>query len=131
MLIGKNDGVDGPLVRAKLVFRRNQKVEGLRFSEPPMRAAMDLAKHVFQVHGIDAQATTVLRKRLRRGQVLAFFSRIPRSPARPASVIRTRTISIERPPATMSSACFASPKPISTASRLLYQIAFTSGTNNP
>jgi hypothetical protein len=34
--------------------------------------------HVFQVHGIDAQGTTVLRKRLRRGQVLAFFSRIPR-----------------------------------------------------
>jgi transposase len=39
---------------------------------------LDLAKHVFQVHGIDAQGTTVLRKRLRRGQVLAFFSRVPR-----------------------------------------------------
>jgi transposase len=39
---------------------------------------LDLAKHVFQVHGIDAQGTTVLRKRLRRGQVLAVFSRIPR-----------------------------------------------------
>ena len=39
---------------------------------------LDLAKHVFQVHRIDAQGTTVLRKRLRRGQVLAFFSRIPR-----------------------------------------------------
>src|SRR5262245_21791298 len=39
---------------------------------------LDLAKHVFQVHGFDAQGTTVVRKRLRRGQVLAFFSRIPR-----------------------------------------------------
>jgi len=39
---------------------------------------LDLAKHVFQVHGIDAQGTAVLRKRLRRGQMLAFFSRIPR-----------------------------------------------------
>jgi transposase len=39
---------------------------------------LDLAKHVFQVHGIDAQGTTVVRKRLRRGQVLAFFSRISR-----------------------------------------------------
>jgi transposase len=39
---------------------------------------LDLAKHVFQVHGVDAQGTTVLRKRLRRGQVLTFFSRIPR-----------------------------------------------------
>jgi transposase len=36
---------------------------------------LDLAKHVFQVHGIDAHGTTVLRKRLRRGQVLAFFPR--------------------------------------------------------
>jgi transposase len=32
---------------------------------------LDLARHVFQVHGIDAQGRTVLRKRLRRGQVLA------------------------------------------------------------
>src|SRR5262249_2912573 len=39
---------------------------------------LDLAKHVFQVHGVDAEGATVLRKRLRRGQVLAFFSRIPR-----------------------------------------------------
>ena len=39
---------------------------------------LDLAKHVFQVHGIDAQGTTVLRKQLRRAQVLAFFSRLPR-----------------------------------------------------
>src|SRR2546429_8793267 len=39
---------------------------------------LDLAKHVFQVHGVDAEGTTVVRKRLRRGQVLAFFSRIPR-----------------------------------------------------
>src|SRR5262245_65396012 len=39
---------------------------------------LDLAKHVFQVHGIDAEGTTVLRRRLRRNQVLAFFSRVPR-----------------------------------------------------
>src|SRR5947208_8900072 len=39
---------------------------------------LDLAKHVFQVHGIDAEGTTVLRKRLRRNQVLGFFSRLPR-----------------------------------------------------
>ena len=38
---------------------------------------LDLAKHVFQVHGVDAEGTTVLRKRLRRNQVLAFFSRLP------------------------------------------------------
>src|SRR6201989_1892488 len=39
---------------------------------------LDLAKHVFQVHGIDAEGATVLRKQLRRAQVLAFFSRLPR-----------------------------------------------------
>ena len=39
---------------------------------------LDLAKHVFQVHAVDAEGDTVLRKRLRRAQVLSFFSRLPR-----------------------------------------------------
>src|SRR6201993_1529117 len=39
---------------------------------------LDLAKHIFQVHGVDANGATVLCKRLRRGQVLTFFSRLPR-----------------------------------------------------
>ncbi len=34
---------------------------------------LDLAKNVFQVHGVDAAGAVVLRKRLRRGQVLGFF----------------------------------------------------------
>ena len=38
---------------------------------------LDLAKHVFQVHGVDTEGATVLRKQLRRAQVLAFFSRLP------------------------------------------------------
>src|SRR5689334_22436012 len=37
---------------------------------------LDLAKQVFQVHSIDADGTTVLRKQLRRSQVLSFFSRL-------------------------------------------------------
>ena len=37
---------------------------------------LDLAK--FQAHGVDADGTTVLRKQLRRAQVLAFFGRLPR-----------------------------------------------------
>src|SRR5262249_16892614 len=37
----------------------------------------DLAKHVFQVHGVDAEGATVLRKQVGRAQVLAFFSRLP------------------------------------------------------
>jgi transposase len=38
---------------------------------------LDLAKHVFQVHGVDAEGATVLRKQLRRGQLVAFFARLP------------------------------------------------------
>ena len=34
---------------------------------------LDVAKNVFQVHGIDAGEKVVVRKQLRRGQVLAFF----------------------------------------------------------
>jgi len=38
---------------------------------------LDLAKHVFQVHGVDASGAPVVRKRLRRSEVLAFFARLP------------------------------------------------------
>jgi transposase len=38
---------------------------------------LDLAKHVFQVHGVDASGAIVLRKRLRRSEVPAFFARLP------------------------------------------------------
>ena len=37
---------------------------------------LDLAKHVFQVHGADALGRAVLRQKLRRHQVLAFFSQL-------------------------------------------------------
>lgn len=35
---------------------------------------IDLAKNVFQVHALDASGEVVLRRKLRRSQVLAFFS---------------------------------------------------------
>ena len=41
---------------------------------------LDLAKNVFQVHGADVSGAVLFRKRLRRHQVLAFFSSQP--PAR-------------------------------------------------
>jgi transposase len=37
---------------------------------------LDLAKRVFQVHGIDAADNVVVRKALRRGQVLPFFAKL-------------------------------------------------------
>lgn len=38
---------------------------------------LDLAKHVFQVHGADARGRPVLRRKLRRTQVLDFFKALP------------------------------------------------------
>jgi transposase len=38
---------------------------------------LDIAKNVFQVHGIDAAERVVVRKQLRRGQLLAFFETLP------------------------------------------------------
>jgi transposase len=38
---------------------------------------LDIAKNVFQVHGIDASEKVVVRKQLRRSQVLAFFKPLP------------------------------------------------------
>ncbi len=41
-------------------------------------AGIDLAKNVFQVHGVDQRGKAVVRKRLRRKQVLTYFAQ--RSP---------------------------------------------------
>ncbi len=38
---------------------------------------LDLAKSVFQVHGINEAGGEVARKRLRRGQMLTFFAGLP------------------------------------------------------
>src|SRR5262245_22956913 len=65
------------LMSAKMLAGTNQRANG----EPSMgeitTIGRDLAKHVLQVHGVDADGATVLRRQLRRGQVLAFFSGLP------------------------------------------------------
>ncbi|MER9592916.1 IS110 family transposase [Mesorhizobium australicum] len=38
---------------------------------------LDVAKHVFQVHGVDAQGAVVVRGKLRREDVVAFFTSLP------------------------------------------------------
>lgn len=38
---------------------------------------LDLAKNVFQVHGADSKGNAVLRKKLRRAQVIEFFEKLP------------------------------------------------------
>ena len=38
---------------------------------------LDIAKSVFQVHGVDAHGKVVVRRQLRRRQVLPFFKKLP------------------------------------------------------
>jgi hypothetical protein len=37
---------------------------------------LDIAKSVFQVHGVDAAGQVVVRRQLKRRQVLAFFAKL-------------------------------------------------------
>ena len=38
---------------------------------------VDLAKNVFQVHGVDSAGKAIITRQLRRKQVLEFFSKLP------------------------------------------------------
>ena len=37
---------------------------------------LDIAKNVFQVHGVDAAGKTVITRQLRRGQVIGYFAKL-------------------------------------------------------
>jgi transposase len=39
---------------------------------------LDIAKNVFQVHGVDRGGAVVVRRMLRRAQVVAWFAKLPR-----------------------------------------------------
>src|ERR1700730_7098074 len=69
-----NDGVDGPR-RHRLC--QNEVVADLRQWRPPVeqisRIGMDTSKHFFQLHGVNAAEKVVLRKKLRRKEMVAFF----------------------------------------------------------
>ena len=39
---------------------------------------LDIAKSVFQVHGVDDVGAVVIRRKLTRGRVLGFFEKLPR-----------------------------------------------------
>ena len=41
---------------------------------------LDIAKSVFQVHGVDAAGQVVIRRQLKRRHVLAFFQKLPAMP---------------------------------------------------
>jgi transposase len=38
---------------------------------------LDIAKSVFQIHGVDADGNVVVRRQLKRRYVLAFFQKVP------------------------------------------------------
>src|ERR687886_419223 len=44
---------------------------------PVSTVGLDLAKHIFQLHGADSAGAVVFRKKLRRGQLLAFLATLP------------------------------------------------------
>jgi transposase len=43
---------------------------------------LDIAKHVFQLHGVDEQGNVALRRRLRRDEVAPFFCKPACVPSR-------------------------------------------------
>ena len=49
---------------------------------------LDIAKNVFQVHGIDAAEKVAVRKQLRRRQMLEFFKALPPSQHRSESALK-------------------------------------------
>jgi transposase len=72
------DGVDGP--------RPASACQGGELSSTTTRRpsvmqvatiGVDLAKHVFQLHGVGPDGAVVLRQKLRRAQVVAFFAKLP------------------------------------------------------
>jgi transposase len=38
---------------------------------------LDIAKSVFQVHGVDESGAVIIRRQVRRAQLLAFFAKLP------------------------------------------------------
>src|SRR3954463_12450816 len=58
--------------------RLRRQFEGGDMSSPAV-IGLDIAKNVFQVHGADAEGRCVLRRRLRRAEVVTFFARLPKA----------------------------------------------------
>ena len=63
------DGIDENEVIADLKQRR-PSVESIS------RIGMDTSKHIFQLHGVNVAEQLVLRKKLRRRDMMAFFERL-------------------------------------------------------
>lgn len=49
---------------------------------------IDLAKSVFQIHGVNENGRVLVRRQLRRSQLLAFFQKHPAMPDRHGGLCR-------------------------------------------
>ncbi len=71
----RNDAVDGSLPRRRCAKRVSGET---RMREPPMSEisiiGLDLAKQVFQIHAADSKGRCLVRKQLKRRELLAFFA---------------------------------------------------------
>ena len=57
---------------------QNNQTRGVQMRRDQLAVVgIDLAKHVFQIHAVDARGRTMLRKQLTRAQVLPFFGQLP------------------------------------------------------
>jgi len=52
-----------------------QREEG--YVSTPVRIGMDTSKSVFQLHGVDENEAVVLRRRVRRSEMIRYFERLP------------------------------------------------------
>jgi hypothetical protein len=71
-----HDGVDGPRSRHRCATTWSSVNATIERSRPPCRLlttiGLDLAKHWFQVRGVNASGEVVIRRKLRRSEVLSF-----------------------------------------------------------
>jgi transposase len=80
-MISAPDAVDGSSQPGRKRLGIGCRCGGHDLEEHIMQAVttvgLDIAKSVFQVHGVDAQGNAVVRRQLKRRYVLAYFKRLP------------------------------------------------------
>jgi len=73
-----HDGVDGPHKPASMCHSALISWANTIRSHPQMKVStlgLDLAKNVFQIHGVDDKGNVTVRRQLRRQQMFSFFSK--------------------------------------------------------
>src|SRR5262245_61013225 len=75
------DAVDGSSigtrVPSKWVLLEHPMIRRSQVMQTTTTIGLDIAKSVFQVHGIDGDGNVVVRRQLKRRYVLTFFQKLP------------------------------------------------------